>query len=210
MNPFRRIGNPNTRLAAMMAALVALMVSASFAAVPLYSLFCRVTGYGGAPGVAAAAPDEMLDQMITVRFDATRAPGMPWTFRPAQRDMQLRIGEEGLAFYEASNPTDRPVAGQAAYNVAPYAAGGYFTKIECFCFTEQVLQPGETVMMPVSFFVDPAIVDDPDGRFVHTITLSYTFYEIDLPDGADAAVQARLEITPDSPATEAAAPTQIN
>lgn len=207
MNPFRRIGNPNTRLAAMMAALVAVMVSLSFAAVPLYSLFCRVTGFGGAPGVAAAAPDEMLDQMITVRFDATLAPGMPWTFRPEVREMQLHIGEQGLAFYEATNPTDHPVAGQAAYNVAPYAAGGYFTKIECFCFTEQVLQPGESVMMPVSFFVDPAILDDPDGRFVHTVTLSYTFYEIDLPD---APVQARLETTATSPLTEAAAPTQIN
>lgn len=208
MNPFRRIANPNARLAAMMATLVAVMVGASFAAVPLYSLFCRVTGFGGIPATAAHAPDEMLDQMITVRFDATRAPGMPWTFKPAEREMQLHIGEQGLAFYEASNPTDRPVAGQAAFNVAPYAAGGYFTKIECFCFTEQVLQPGETVMMPVNFFVDPAIVDDPDGRFVHTITLSYTFYEIDLPE---SDVQARLDISPESPLNGAAATTtQIN
>lgn len=194
MNPLNRIANPNARLAALMAALVAFMVGMSFAAVPLYSLFCRVTGFGGIPATASAAPDVMNEQMITVRFDATRAPGMPWTFKPVEREMQLHIGEQGLAFYEASNPTDRPVAGQAAFNVAPYAAGGYFTKIECFCFTEQVLQPGETVLMPVSFFVDPDLLDDPDGRFVHTITLSYTFFEIDLPD---SAVQARLE-TPDS------------
>lgn len=207
MNPFRRIANPNTRLAAMMATLVAVMVGASFAAVPLYSLFCRVTGFGGVPLVSAQAPDEALEQMITIRFDATRASGMPWTFKPVEREMQLHIGEEGLAFYEASNPTDRPVAGQAAFNVAPYAAGGFFTKIECFCFTEQVLQPGETVMMPVSFYVDPDIVNDPDGRFVHTITLSYTFYEIDLPDDD---MQARLETTPESPLNGAAATTQIN
>ncbi len=207
-NPFRRIGDPNTRLAAMMATIVVAMVGASFAAVPLYSLFCRVTGFGGVPATAAQAPDHALEQMITVRFDATLAPDMPWTFRPVEREMQLHIGEEGLAFYEASNPTDHPVAGQAAFNVAPYAAGGYFTKIECFCFTEQVLQPGETVMMPVSFFVDPAILDDPDGRFVHTVTLSYTFYEIDLPE---SAVQARLEIPSAGPLDAAgAAATQFN
>jgi cytochrome c oxidase assembly protein subunit 11 len=107
---------------------------------------------------------------------------MPWTFKPMQREMTLRIGETGLAFYEAHNPTDHPVAGQAAYNVTPYEAGYFFDKIECFCFTEQVLQPGETVEMPVSFYVDPAIVTDRDAKYVHTITLSYTFYEIDLPD----------------------------
>src|SRR5690554_4850156 len=173
MNPLRRIASPNTRLAVVMVGLVTFMVGMSFAAVPLYSLFCRVTGFGGVPSTAAAAPDEMVEQMITVRFDATRAPGMPWTFKPVEREMRLHLGEQGLAFYEASNPTDRPVAGQASFNVAPYAAGGYFTKIECFCFTEQVLQPGETVLMPVNFFVDPEILDDADGRFVHTITLSY-------------------------------------
>lgn len=199
MNPLNRIANPNARLAVMMVALVAFMVGMSFAAVPLYSLFCRVTGFGGIPATASAAPDEMSEQMITVRFDATRAPGMPWTFKPAQREMQLHLGEQGLAFYEASNPTDRPVAGQAAFNVAPYAAGGYFTKIECFCFTEQVLQPGETVLMPVNFFVDPELLDDPDGRFVHTITLSYTFYEIDLPEDS---VQARLETPVSGPLTD--------
>src|SRR5690606_26414288 len=125
---------------------------------------------------------------------------MPWTFRPVEREMELRIGEEGLAFYEATNPTDRPVAGQASYNVTPDAAGGYFAKIECFCFTEQVLQPGETVLMPVSFFVDPAILDDREGRYVHTITLGYTFYEIDLPGGE---TQAALAPAAAGPLTEA-------
>ena len=107
---------------------------------------------------------------------------MPWTFKPVERSVEIRIGETGLAFYEAHNPTDRPVAGTASFNVYPYAAGGYFTKIECFCFTEQVLQPGETVLMPVSYFVDPAMVDDPEGQFVHEIVLSYTFHETPLPE----------------------------
>lgn len=208
MNPFRLIANPNLRIASVMAAIVAVMVSMSFAAVPLYSLFCRVTGFGGIPSTAEQAPEDMLEQMITVRFDATLVPGMPWSFRPVERDMTLHIGEQGLAFYEASNPTDRPVAGQATFNVAPYAAGGYFTKIDCFCFTEQILQPGETVLMPVNFFVDPEILDDPDGKHVHTITLSYTFYEIDLPE---SEMQAQLDIPAPGPLTDAAAPaTQLN
>jgi cytochrome c oxidase assembly protein subunit 11 len=112
---------------------------------------------------------------------------MPWTFKPVVNEMEVRIGETGLAFYEAHNPTNRPVAGSASYNVTPYAAGGFFNKIQCFCFEEQLLQPGETVQMPVTFYVDPEIVNDRDGKFVHTITLSYTFYEIDLPDGMAAA-----------------------
>lgn len=194
MKLFSRISDPNKRTAAQAGAVVLLMGSLAWASVPLYDLFCRVTGYGGATSVATAASDEILDQTVTVRFDASLDRGMPWEFRPVQREMTLRIGEMGLAFYEAYNPTDRPVAGQASFNVAPYAAGGYFDKIECFCFTEQVLQPGERVEMPVSFFVDPAIVEDREGRFVHTITLSYTFYEIDLPesDQRQAALDGAL------------------
>jgi cytochrome c oxidase assembly protein subunit 11 len=114
---------------------------------------------------------------------------MPWTFTPVEREMTLRIGEMGLAFYEAHNPTDRPVGGQASYNVTPYAAGAFFDKIACFCFVEQILQPGETVLMPVSFFVDPAIVEDREGQWVHTITLGYTFYEIELTDEELAALE---------------------
>ena len=166
----------------MTVGVVLAMGSLAWAAVPLYDWFCRVTGYGGTTGVAIAAPDEPLDQTIVIRFDASRARDMPWEFRPMQREMTVRIGETGLAFYEAHNPTDRPVAGQASYNVAPFDAGGFFTKIDCFCFTEQVLQPGETVQMPVSFYVDPAIVEDRDAKHVGRITLSYTFYEIDLPE----------------------------
>lgn len=162
---------------------VVLMGSLAWAAVPFYDWFCRVTGFGGTTGVAEAAPEDILDQTITIRFDASKAKDMAWEFKPVEREMQVRIGETGLAFYEAYNPTDRPIAGQASYNVAPYSAGGYFQKIACFCFEEQVLEPGERVQMPVTFFVDPELVDDLEARYVHTITLSYTFYEIDLPEG---------------------------
>ncbi|MCE8510638.1 cytochrome c oxidase assembly protein [Ruegeria pomeroyi] len=165
---------------------VVVMGGLAWASVPFYDWFCRVTGFGGATGVAEAGSDTILDKTIKVRFDASKERGMPWEFRPVQTEMELRIGETGLAFYEAYNPTDRPVAGQASYNVAPYSAGGYFDKIACFCFEEQVLQPGERVQMPVSFFVDPEIVNDRDAKYVHTITLSYTFYEIDLPEGYGA------------------------
>jgi cytochrome c oxidase assembly protein subunit 11 len=160
---------------------VFLMGGLAWASVPFYDWFCRVTGFGGATNIAETGSDVILDETITVRFDASLERDMPWTFKPEVREMEIRIGETGLAFYEAHNPLDVPIAGQAAYNVTPYEAGVFFDKIECFCFTEQVLMPGETVMMPVSFFVDPAIVDDREGKYVHTITLSYTFYQIDLP-----------------------------
>jgi cytochrome c oxidase assembly protein subunit 11 len=163
--------------------LVVFMGALAWASVPFYDWFCRVTGFGGTPGIAEAGSDAILDQTITVRFDGSLDRDMPWQFKPVQREMELRIGETGLAFFEAYNPTDRPVAGSASYNVTPYQAGGFFTKIQCFCFEEQVLAPGERVQMPVSFFVDPEIVTDRDAKYVHTITLSYTFYEIDLPEG---------------------------
>ena len=176
-------GRNHNRTAFRLVGLVVFMGAMAWAAIPFYNWFCRVTGFAGTPGVAEAGSDQILDRTITVRFDASRDRGMPWEFRPVARTMKIRLGETGLAFYEAYNPTDRPVAGQASYNVTPYSAGGYFQKIECFCFTEQILQPGERVEMPVTFFVDPEIVDDPDAKYAHTITLSYTFHEIDLPDG---------------------------
>jgi len=177
---------------------VFLMGGLAWASVPFYDWFCRVTGFGGATNVAEAASDVILDETIKIRFDASLERDMPWTFKPEVREMEIRIGETGLAFYEAHNPLDVPIAGQAAYNVTPYEAGAFFDKIECFCFTEQVLMPGETVMMPVSFFVDPAIVDDREGQYVHTITLSYTFYEIDLPDEEIQASLAQQALTPAS------------
>lgn len=170
-------------------AVVVTMGALAWAAIPAYNWFCKVTGFGGETNVAEAGSDVILDQTVKIRFDGSKERGMPWEFKPMQQELELRIGETGLAFYEAYNPTDRPIAGQASYNVAPYSAGGYFTKIACFCFTEQILQPHERVQMPVTFFVDPEIVDDPEAKYVHTITLSYTFYEIDLPEGYAALDQ---------------------
>ena len=175
-------GNNPKKTAAVLALVAALMLSLSFAAVPFYDWFCRVTGYGGTTGVAEVAPDVILDRTVKVRFDASREAGMPWEFKAQQVEMTLRIGENGLAFYEAYNPTDKPVAGTASYNVMPDQAGLYFIKIQCFCFTEQILQPGERIVMPVSFFVDPAIMDHEEASQIEEITLSYTFHQTPLTD----------------------------
>ena len=170
---------------------VFVMGSLAWASVPFYNWFCSVTGFGGVTQTASTGSDEILDQTVTIRFDASLDRNMPWQFTPVVREMELRIGETALAFYEAYNPTDRPVAGSASYNVTPYEAGYFFNKIQCFCFDEQLLQPGERVMMPVTFFVDPEMVTDRDAKYVHTITLSYTFYEIDLPKGYAALDQVQ-------------------
>ena len=174
--------NTPKKTAAVLALVAALMLSLSFAAVPFYDWFCRVTGYGGTTGVAEVAPDVILDRTVKIRFDASREAGMPWEFKAQQVEMTLRIGENGLAFYEAYNPTDKPVAGTASYNVMPDQAGLYFIKIQCFCFTEQILQPGERIVMPVSFFVDPAIMDHEEASQIKEITLSYTFHQTPLTD----------------------------
>jgi cytochrome c oxidase assembly protein subunit 11 len=193
----------NQRLALRLLAVVAVMVGMSYAAVPLYSLFCKVTGYGGTTNVAAAPSGAVLDRTVEIRFDSNTAPGMPWVFRPVERIMKLRIGETALAYFEAYNPTDTRIAGTATYNVAPYAAGSYFTKIDCFCFTMQVLEPGERVEMPVTFFVDPEIVDDLDTRHVREITLSYTMHRAEVPadQQSAAATDARVAEAPTGPAT---------
>ncbi|GAA6182276.1 MULTISPECIES: cytochrome c oxidase assembly protein [unclassified Shimia] len=174
--------DPKKKTLVQTVGVVVTMGALAWASVPFYDWFCRVTGFGGVTNVAETGSDVILDKTIKVRFDASTERHMPWDFKPMQREMEIRIGETGLAFYEAHNPTDRAVAGTASYNVAPYDAGGFFTKIDCFCFEEQVLQPGETVMMPVSFYVDPEIVDDRDAKYVKVITLGYTFYETDLPE----------------------------
>ncbi|MGV8984836.1 MAG: cytochrome c oxidase assembly protein [Cypionkella sp.] len=178
---------PQKKTAAVLAGVALVMVSLSFVAVPFYSWFCKKTGFGGTTSVATHAPAQALDREVTVRFDASIDRGMPWQFRTQQVQMKLHIGETGLAFYQATNTADHAVAGQASYNVTPDSAGGYFTKIACFCFTAQILQPGQTVQMPVTFFVDPAIAQDPEGKYVDEITLSYTFHEIPL-DVAQAAL----------------------
>ncbi len=178
----------NNKTLIRLVGVVCVMVSLSFASVPLYDWFCRVTGYGGTTSIADGGSDKVLDREITIRFASATERGMPWKFKPVATTMKVKIGETGLAFYEASNPTDRTVAGSASFNVTPFTAGGYFSKIDCFCFTEQVLAPGETVQMPVTFFVDPEIIEDDEAKLVHTITLSYTFHEIDIPEENAAAL----------------------
>lgn len=173
------------RTAAQATGVVVFMGGLAWASVPLYDLFCRVTGYGGTTQVGAGS-DRVLDQTVRIRFDASVVRDFPWEFRPVQRTMEIRLGEVGIAFYEAYNPTDEPVAGTASYNVTPYDAGLYFTKIDCFCFQYQVLQPGERVEMPVTFYVDPDMLDDREARDTHTITLSYTFHRTEIP-AADLA-----------------------
>ncbi|MFT4014379.1 MAG: cytochrome c oxidase assembly protein [Paracoccus sp. (in: a-proteobacteria)] len=177
----------NRRVVALLLGVVLVMGALSWAAVPFYGWFCRVTGYGGTTNVAQAGSDHVLDETVRVRFDANVDPGMGWTFRPMQREMKLRIGENAVAYYEAVNNTDRPVTGTASYNVAPDAAGYFFNKIQCFCFSEQTLQPGERIEMPVSFFVDAGMVDDRDAANVRDITLSYTFHRTSSPAPMQAA-----------------------
>jgi cytochrome c oxidase assembly protein subunit 11 len=155
------------------------MVGLTAAAVPLYRLFCQVTGYGGTTQRAEAIPERQLDRTITVRFNADVAGNLPWSFAPVERAVEVRLGEQHLAFYRAHNASNRAIVGSATFNVTPFKAGLYFDKIACFCFQEQTLQAGETVDMPVSFYVDPAILDDPDTRDLRAITLSYTFFERD-------------------------------
>ena len=164
--------------------LVLLMASASFLSVPFYNWFCKVTGYGGATNVAQKESDIISDKVISVRFDASLEKGLEWEVKPVQRNMTLNLGETGLAFYEAYNPTDKPIAAQASFNVVPFSVGNFFNKIECFCFTEQILQPGEKIKMPVSFYVDPDLINNLESKNVTSVTLSYTFYEIDLPETA--------------------------
>lgn len=175
----------NRRIAIYCAATVAFMVAGAFASAPLYDLFCRATGFAGTPLRAAKAPGAVADAagetLVTVRFNADVAPGMPWKFQPVQREIKVRPGEETLAFYRAINPTARTVVGTASFNVTPEKAGQYFNKIACFCFTEQQLNPGQSVDMPVSFFVDPELLKDPKTRDVVDITLSYTFFRKEEP-----------------------------
>lgn len=174
-------------LALSLVGLVAGMVGLSFASVPLYRVFCQVTGYGGVPQRAEKAPGEVLDRTVTIRFDGNVDRSLPWTFAPAQQTMDVKIGETALAFFKASNNSSVPLSGRAIFNVSPELAGRYFTKIECFCFKQQTLAAGQTVDMPVTFFVDPKFVDDEDTKDISEITLSYTFYRSDEPNPPAAA-----------------------
>lgn len=172
----RRVGLATTLGAAA-------MVGAAFAAVPLYRMFCAATGFGGTTGVAAQAAgiQPVPGRTIRIRFDANTAPALPWQFRPETVETRITIGEKRLGHYLARNLTAAPVTGRAVYNVSPDVAGRYFIKIDCFCFAEQTLAPGETARMPVAYYVDPAILDDPVASRIDAITLSYTFYPVDKP-----------------------------
>jgi cytochrome c oxidase assembly protein subunit 11 len=171
--------NRNTRTVLALVGVVATMGALSWAAVPFYNWFCKVTGYGGTTQVSTVAPDVILDEIVRVRFDANVDKDLEWTFRPMQTKMDVRIGENAMAFYEAVNNSDETITGTASYNVAPEVSGYYFDKIQCFCFSEQTLKPGERVEMPISFFVDPEIMGDGDASWVRDITLSYTFHRTD-------------------------------
>jgi len=170
--------NKNRLVMAVLLAVVVAMVGGSYAAVPLYRIFCQVTGFGGTTNVAEKPSARVSKRVITVRFDAT-VNGVPWAFQPEQRAIKTHVGETTLAFYRAENFGSTGVTGSATFNVTPLKAGQYFSKIECFCFTEQHLAAGESVDMPVSFFIDPAIELDRNMDEVHTITLSYTFYPVE-------------------------------
>lgn len=169
----------NRRTALSMAMFAAGMLGLGYAAVPLYDLFCRVTGFGGTTqrvDEAQAATIKVLDQKMSVRFDGNVDRGMPWKFGPEQVTQEVRIGQRTMAFYKARNNSDKPVTGVASFNVAPDIAGKYFNKVHCFCFNQQTLQPGQEVDMPVQYYVDPAILNDPDAKGIEQITLSYTFH----------------------------------
>ena len=184
--PSAAIGR-NTRVAVFSAAIAVGMLGMSYAAVPLYQMFCQVTGFAGTTQRAEKAPDksEILDKTVVVRFDSNVSNGLTWKFKPVEKTLDVKYGENRLAFYTATNTSDKPVTGTATFNVAPEAAGVYFNKIECFCFTEQTLQPGETVEMPVSFFIDPEMVKDRSARSITQITLSYTFFPVEAEKRAD-------------------------
>ena len=168
-------------VAAACGAFVAVMVGAAYAAVPFYTWFCRTTGFGGTPVLAQGGPVKVLDRKVTVRFDANVASGLPWKFEPERVSVDVRIGEVVTVYYRAINDSARETVGQATYNVTPSTVGGYFAKINCFCFTEQRLQPHERRDMPVVFYVDPALVADSEEDDLNTITLSYTMYPVQQP-----------------------------
>ncbi len=192
MSDYEQINRRNMKVLVTCVGAVFAMVGLSFASVPLYQIFCQVTGYGGTTQIAAAAPSEVLDREMTIRFDANVAPGLAWDFAPEEVGQTLHVGEVGLAFYTSENYSDRETTGVATFNVVPLAAGRYFNKIQCFCFNEQTLEAGEHARMPVYYYVDAAIADEPLLDHVETITLSYTFFAVDEPQDSLGGEEARL------------------
>jgi cytochrome c oxidase assembly protein subunit 11 len=191
-DPAPQPNKPNLRrdvvVAGVCGAVVAMMVGAAYASVPLYNWFCRTTGFGGTTQVAAQAPGQVLPRMVNVRFDSNIAPGLPWKFEPEQNQIRIHIGAVATVKYKVTNLAAREITAQAGYNVTPPQVGAYFTKINCFCFTQQTMKPGETREMTVVFYVDPALAKDGDQDRLDTITLSYTFYRIPNPEKPVAAV----------------------
>jgi len=201
----------NRRIAALLVTVPLAMGALAWASAPLYRLFCQVTGFGGTPGTAAEAPQAAADApSIEIRFNADIAPDLDWRFGPVERAVTVRLGEPALAFYRAENLSDEPVTGAATFNVTPLKAGAYFSKIDCFCFTEQRLGPGESADMPVSFFVDPEIARDPNVRDVGTITLSYTFFRSEEEPSEDEAAPNRQQADAAAGEKTAAAPNAAN
>jgi cytochrome c oxidase assembly protein subunit 11 len=183
-------GKKNLRTAVIAASVAIGMVGLSYAAVPLYRMFCQVTGFGGTTQRADAAPAEASTKTMVVRFDANTSETLHWAFHPEQQVVTVKIGEQNLAAYKATNLSDKPLTGSAVFNVTPPQAGAYFNKIQCFCFTEQTLQPGQSIDLPVSYFVDPDILNDPDAAGIKEITLSYTFYPVDKAKSVSEATTA--------------------
>ncbi|MFT3732318.1 MAG: cytochrome c oxidase assembly protein [Hyphomicrobium sp.] len=187
-----KMSRNNTRVVAVCLGALAVMGAVTAASPTLYTMFCKATGYNGTTQRSAANANKVLDRTITVRFDSNVASGLPWSFEPDVKKMTVKIGETGLAFFRATNNSDKPVTGQASYNVTPEALGLYFNKIQCFCFNEQTLKPHQTVEMPVTFFLDPKMVDDRDTETLSEVTLSYVFYPVDRPAAtADASSKGK-------------------
>jgi len=177
---------PNNRKVALITASVVVgMVGLAYAAVPLYKLFCQITGYGGTTQKVELASSNVIEREMNVRFVANVHRDMAWVFTPKQTSQKMKIGEQGLAYYEAYNPTKYAIVGRATYNVAPHKAGSYFSKIDCFCFTEQILEPGERMDMPVVYYIEPDIDQDVNLDEVTEVTLSYTFFALDDEETAE-------------------------
>jgi cytochrome c oxidase assembly protein subunit 11 len=194
-------GRRNAIVASGVAAVIVGMVGMSFAAIPLYRLFCAATGYGGTPSIGLAAAPGSSGQSIRVRFNADTNPGLPWSFAPDQREVSLNLGDEQVAFYHATNQSPRSVTGMALYNVTPEKVGKYFHKTACFCFNQQTLSANQSMEFPVSFWVDPAIRTDPNTADVKVITLSYTFFRsLDDAEKSGALAKAGPHVGPMSAA----------
>jgi cytochrome c oxidase assembly protein subunit 11 len=200
--PDHELARRHRKVGLWCAAVVVGMVGASYAAVPLYRMLCELTSFDGTPQRATVPSDVVLDRTMNVRFDANTAPGFPWRFEPVQRTLDVKIGETTLAFYRATNTSDHAVTGTSTFNVFPEQVAVFFNKLECFCFKEQTLEPGQSVDFPVSFFVDPQIVHDRDAGGTTHITLSYTFYPV--PSKSKAGLAEKPANT--TPATPRAVP----